>query len=576
MTDQHHNQDDETYSSKIGLNCAQHEHLDCHAFIDVGFSADEVNELMSRCPQSCSSSPTLPATIDDKQQYRSLQNQSIQNARATLTLGQNDAICGNECLNPGWKDNSCRDDPGFLADALMLPCESFQLLECEKLDAIGLNEQQVHTIINACPCSCDIPCGTWTLSPTAAPTFKPTVSPQPTTAMPTGRPTPKPSPNPTMQPSRSPTRSPTHKPSAAPVTSSPTSRPSAYPVTSSPTDMPSAAPTTLRPTLPPSKAPTPSPTTASPTVSMKPSSNPSVSPSLAPSISAMPTTSDYWAAASVWQENKQSFQGLIVTFGAVGAALFGLGLVAIYRMKKTSWDDRGKLLQGMGYGPSGGGDKTPPKKENSRMERSKPISDQQPPVVDPMDGLVDIEADPQLGWLDNYALRHQPRKTSQAQAVVPNASDEFATLGTARSSSSTLNTKTTKGTAISKVSQKSNGSGKGSIVVFEQPSKRTDVTKSDEMKEKKNMNDSLLKALPFVGRDRTAETVPIEDNLKGTESVEKFKGESGHAQPTSMQYGLPPHREESDQCSGKLVTFFDGKQLEKRAALTRNTRAKSR
>ena len=284
-------------------------------------------------------------------------------------------------------------------------------------------------------------------------------------------------------------------------------------------------------------------------------------------------------------------------FGAVGVALFGLGLVAIYRMKKTSRDDRGKLLQGMGYGPSGGGDKTLPKKENSRMERSsrskrdqkdkkgkdqrrssskgkvkfaepnvrsnnarvptaiyeKPISDQQPPVVDPMDGLVDIEADPQLGWLDNYALRHQPRKAAQAQAVVPSASDEFATLGTARSSSSTLNTKTTKGTAISKVSQKSNGSGKGSIVVFEQPSKRSDVTKSDEMREKKNMNDSLLKALPFVGRDRTAETVPIEDDLKGTESVEKFKGESGHAQPTSMQYVLPPHREESDQCSGKKV-----------------------
>ena len=283
-------------------------------------------------------------------------------------------------------------------------------------------------------------------------------------------------------------------------------------------------------------------------------------------------------------------------FGAVGVALFGVGLIALYRMKRTSRDDRGKLLQGMGYGPSsGGGDKNPPKKKNSRMERSsrskregkkgkdhrrssskgkvkfaepnvrsnnarvpaaiyeQPISNQQPPVVDPMDGLVDIAADPQLGWLDNYALRHQPRKAAQTHAVVPNASDEFATLGTARSSSSTLNTKTTKGTLVSKVSQKSNGSGKGSIVVFEQPSKRAAVPKNDEMKEKKNTNDSLLKALPFAGRDRTAETAPIEEDLEVVESMENPNGKSVQGQTTSMQYVLPPHREESDQCSGKKV-----------------------
>ena len=284
-------------------------------------------------------------------------------------------------------------------------------------------------------------------------------------------------------------------------------------------------------------------------------------------------------------------------FGAVGAALLGLGLVALYRMKKTSRDDRDRLLQGMGYGPSGKDNNNAPQKENNRMERSSrskkggkkgkdqprssskgrgrfaepnvrsnnarvpadiyehPISNQQPPVVDPMDGLVDIESDPQVGWLDNYALRHQPRKAAQARAVVPSASDEFATLGTARSSSSTLNTKTTKGTAISKVSQKSqksNGSGKGSIVVFEQPSKQAGAAKGDEMKEKKNKNDSLLKALPFAGRDRTADTAPMEQELEMDESMEKSKAESGHAQTTSMQYVLPP-TEETEECRGKKV-----------------------
>ena len=245
-------------------------------------------------------------------------------------------------------------------------------------------------------------------------------------------------------------------------------------------------------------------------------------------------------------------------FGAVG--LLGLGLIALYWMKKTPRVDQGKLLKGtsMGYGPSGEAGSSRSKGEdkkgkdqrrssskgkskfaepnvrsnNARVPTAiyeKPISSQKPPVVDPMDGLVDIEADPQLAWLDNYALRHQPRKTSQAQAVVPNFSDaEFAALGTARSSSSTLITKTTKGTAISKVSHKSNGSGKGSIVVFEQPSKRVDVPERDTMKEKKSTNGSLSlwKALPFVARDRTAETAPLEEDLEKVESTNHCREES--------------------------------------------------
>ena len=373
MTDQQQHQplllDDDTYSSKIGLTCTQHEDLDCQAFVDVGFSAEEVHELVSRCPQSCSSTPMPARKIPGNEK----EQRNPQHQISRITLGQGD-IVGKECLNPGWEDDSCRDDPRFLADALLLPCESFQLLECKKLDAIGLNEEQVHTIVNACPCSCDIPCGTWTMSSTAAPTSSPTMSPQLTTS--------RPSPNPTKQPSRSPTRSPTSHPTTSP---------------------------TQRPTKQPSVSPTTGPTTAPTQPSFRPMEmNPAATPT--PSISAMPTSSDVAAAATVWQDNKQSFQGLIVIFGAVAVALLGLGLIALFRMKNASGakDSRGKLLQGMGYatGPNVS-DATSPENDRDKREGSATEKDQSPPeqysALDPLDGVV-CETDPDVRWLDQYAI----------------------------------------------------------------------------------------------------------------------------------------------------------------------------
>ena len=137
-----------------------------------------------------------------------------------------------------------------------------------------------------------------------------------------------------------------------------------------------------------------------------------------PSISVIPTGNGFAAAATVWQDNKQSFQGLIVIFGAVAVALLGLGLIALYRMKNASGakDTRGKLLRGMGYasGPSG---TDAPSPENDRDKREGPATkkDQSPPeqqhsALDPLDGVVDLETDPDVRWLDQYALRHQPPK----------------------------------------------------------------------------------------------------------------------------------------------------------------------
>jgi len=289
----------------------------------------------------------------------------------------------------------------------------------------------------------------------------------------------------------------------------------------------------------------------------------------------MPTSTP---PGTVWQEHKQAFQGLLVIFGAVAVALLGFGLITLYRKEKNSRNDRDELLQGMGYGPSGG-NKAPahqsraerlPKKTDKRSKErgsskgrakfaepnvrsnnarvpaaifEQSISNRQ--LVDPMDGVVNVEADPHVAWLNSYALRHQPPKP-QAVAV-PNASDDFATVLTARSSSSTLNTKTTRGTrgtaiskatlkpnasGISKVTLKSNGTGKGSIVVFQ---------KNDEMK------------APPLARNRTAETAPIEEDRSISEKL-------AYAQPTTIQYVLPSAENkgsrESSEGGKKAGRFF--------------------
>ena len=79
---------------------------------------------------------------------------------------------------PGW-DESCQDDPTFVSP-LSLPCSGHQTFDCRMTDIIGFTEDEIYALVNACPCSCRIKCGTHTKEPTLSPTSAPTISPQPT------------------------------------------------------------------------------------------------------------------------------------------------------------------------------------------------------------------------------------------------------------------------------------------------------------------------------------------------------------------------------------------------------------
>ena len=107
----------------------------------------------------------------------------------------------------------CRESTSFVS-VMGANCAMHHRFDCTLLHVIGYTEQEVYDVINNCPCACKVPCGQWTLSPSA-----------------------EPSSSPSSTPSASPTSSPTSQPSDAP-SSSPTSSPS-----SSPSEMPTAAPT---------------------------------------------------------------------------------------------------------------------------------------------------------------------------------------------------------------------------------------------------------------------------------------------------------------------------------------------
>lgn len=151
------------------------------------------------------------------------------------------------CSTYGW-ENQCSDDPNFRS-FLGFGCSHHAALICTDLHHIGFSAKEIDALIEACPCSCQIECGTWGGTPTARPTtYSHALR---VGAIQTSSPTEKPT---------------TAAPSKAPTTNEPTARPSKSPVTATPTESPvSPAPTSLSPTsLSPTSQPVSSPPTLKP------------------------------------------------------------------------------------------------------------------------------------------------------------------------------------------------------------------------------------------------------------------------------------------------------------------------
>jgi len=203
-------------SPKLGLLCAQHKDLDCREFAVVGYSNDDVADLLRQCPSSCAVEGCAPAaTSSTNGNYQSQQDDAIQTSdkRSRSLRGLLPMSTVSTCPE-GW-DETCRDDPTFKSK-LQLPCSQHVTFDCALLGAIGFDPEDIDALIFSCPCSCSIECGAPTSSPTTSPSPAPTVtasaSPSmlPTTTTTSHPTTPSPTMHPTMTPSTSsPTRTPT-------------------------------------------------------------------------------------------------------------------------------------------------------------------------------------------------------------------------------------------------------------------------------------------------------------------------------------------------------------------------------
>ena len=118
------------------------------------------------------------------------------------------------------------------------------MLICTDLHHVDLSAKEIDALIEACPCSCQIECGTWGGTPTASPTTTFAHALEIGVVQ-----TNSPSEKPTAAPSKAPTTNkPTERPSTAPITASPTVFPTNMPVSQAPT---SQAPIFQTPTLKP-------------------------------------------------------------------------------------------------------------------------------------------------------------------------------------------------------------------------------------------------------------------------------------------------------------------------------------
>ena len=151
--------DSPQYVSPLGLACSQHASLDigCEAFGSVGLHEDEVNDLLRNCPHACGIS------VGDDDCDHLIEEAGDEHASPRILQSDPAGTCYDGCM----------DDPSFQTK-YFLSCENHQRLDCESFVEVGFSEQEVFDLVVSCPCSCRIPCGTYTEAPSASPSSVPT------------------------------------------------------------------------------------------------------------------------------------------------------------------------------------------------------------------------------------------------------------------------------------------------------------------------------------------------------------------------------------------------------------------
>ena len=158
--------DDPLYKSKAGLLCAQHSSLDCNGFEHLGFSPQEIDELLRKCPVSCRVEPCVSiedvVIVDKKERSVAPTLQAMQ--QRDQRNGQTHYVrrrTSEEACFEGWH-SSCQDNPLYVSPVqtgCSIARTIFEGGKCVQAIAIGMTLKEVNELLLNCPCSCEVECG---------------------------------------------------------------------------------------------------------------------------------------------------------------------------------------------------------------------------------------------------------------------------------------------------------------------------------------------------------------------------------------------------------------------------------
>jgi len=125
--------DSTTYTSLYGQTCGVFKNKSCQDMWIIGFSQDDIRELVESCPQSCRERCQRTATVED--------------VRATVAAPSPREVRTH-------RPSVCRDDASY-DSPFDTPCSYFHGLECRSMGFLGLLDTEIEELVIRCPVSCD-------------------------------------------------------------------------------------------------------------------------------------------------------------------------------------------------------------------------------------------------------------------------------------------------------------------------------------------------------------------------------------------------------------------------------------
>ena len=199
----HRCEDKPGFRSRFGITCAEHANVRCEALQVLGWTQDEVNDLLHNCPSTCAvpdcndstssnaanhflQPPTAAPTLNtimtsgalDLPHDASTASEADITIEASRTLlrkkkEEEEEDTAKACY-PRWPA-SCQDDPTYMS-RMSVGCSAFQVFNnCfEAKTIVAFSDDEISELISRCPCTCRIQC---TEAPTPAPFTLPPVGP---------------------------------------------------------------------------------------------------------------------------------------------------------------------------------------------------------------------------------------------------------------------------------------------------------------------------------------------------------------------------------------------------------------